>query len=170
MLDDWAPCASCSAVLPALCCRLHTIEGSGDDPGYTAKCSQIRNHWNKWNGISSIFLFCSTWENNHRPLATRQSRFMSSQYFQDMCLDTVTRSEEHNKSLQSPNGSQNLLVFTRDSPVRHVGFFIKDHLSHTHWWKETQPCCFTSLWGLWLNSFGYGITAIFCYASYIENN
>lgn len=114
--------------------------------------------------------FCSTWENNHRPLATRQSRFMSSQYFVFMCLDTVTRSEEHNKSLQSPNGSQNLLVFTRDSPVRHVGFFIKDHLSHTHWWKETQPCRFTSLWGLWLNSFGYGITAIFCYASYIENN
>lgn len=57
----------------------------------------------------------------------------------------MTRSEERDKSLQACNGSQNLSLFMREVPVKHVGSFIKDHLSCTRWWIEAQPCHFASL-------------------------
>lgn len=57
----------------------------------------------------------------------------------------MTRSEERDKSLQACNGSQNLSLFMREVPVKHVGSFIKDHLSCTRWWIEAQPCRFVSL-------------------------
>lgn len=64
------------------------------------------------------------------------------------------------KVLQVCNGSQNLSLFTRKTPVRHVSFFIKDHLKCTYRWIKAQPCCFASLWGLRLKSFRQGIESI----------
>lgn len=58
--------------------------------------------------------------------------------------------------LQVCNGSQNLSLFTRKAPVRHVSSFIKKHLRCTYWWIKAQPC-FAGLWDLWLKSWGYGI-------------
>lgn len=66
--------------------------------------------------------------------------------------------------LQVRNGSQNLSLFTRKAPVRHVSSFIKKHLNCTYWWIKAQPCCFAGLWDLWLKIWGYGIGSMqICY-------